>query len=135
MGKNLRQTGGRPHPCNVRHSGTPSLLRPRRRRASFIFQRLQFLAVNLVCFLSVLSLLATVPTLAQNARKDGSPASSNDPSPSLDVLADPPGLLYQGVPAEIPQDEGMAGLRLELLRLGTTARLMQVVAHPDDEDG
>ncbi len=57
------------------------------------------------------------------------------PSPSLDVLADPPGLLYQGVPAEIPQDQGMAGLRLELLRLGTTARLMQVVAHPDDEDG
>jgi LmbE family N-acetylglucosaminyl deacetylase len=29
----------------------------------------------------------------------------------------------------------MIGLRLELLRLGTTARLMQVVAHPDDEDG
>ena len=29
----------------------------------------------------------------------------------------------------------MAGLRLELLRLGTTARLMQAVAHPDDEDG
>jgi LmbE family N-acetylglucosaminyl deacetylase len=29
----------------------------------------------------------------------------------------------------------MSGLRLELLRLGTTARLMQVVAHPDDEDG
>jgi LmbE family N-acetylglucosaminyl deacetylase len=29
----------------------------------------------------------------------------------------------------------VAGLRLELLRLGTTARLMQVVAHPDDEDG
>ncbi len=29
----------------------------------------------------------------------------------------------------------MAGLRLELLRLSTTARLMQTVAHPDDEDG
>ena len=29
----------------------------------------------------------------------------------------------------------MAGLHLELLRLGTTARLMQAVAHPDDEDG
>ncbi len=51
------------------------------------------------------------------------------------MLADPPGLLYQGVPAEIPQDEGATGLRLELLRMGTTARLMQVVAHPDDEDG
>ena len=42
---------------------------------------------------------------------------------------------YQGVPPAIPQDEGAAGLHLELLRLGTTARLMQVVAHPDDEDG
>src|SRR4029077_2114194 len=52
-----------------------------------------------------------------------------------DRFAQPPGLLYQGVPADIPQDEGIAGLRLELLRLGTTARLMQVVAHPDDEDG
>ena len=62
-----------------------------------------------------------------------SPANSSALQSSLD--ADPPGLLYQGVPAEIPQDEGAAGLRLELLRLGTTARLMQVVAHPDDEDG
>jgi len=51
------------------------------------------------------------------------------------VLASPPGLLYQGVPPEIPQDQALAGLRLELLRLHTTARLMQVVAHPDDEDG
>ena len=62
-------------------------------------------------------------------------APANSPLPSFDVLADPPGLLYQGIPAEIPQDEGAAGLRWELLRLGTTARLMQVVAHPDDEDG
>ena len=52
-----------------------------------------------------------------------------------DTLPDPPGLLYQGVPADIPQDQGIAGLRLQLLRLATTARLMQVVAHPDDEDG
>lgn len=42
---------------------------------------------------------------------------------------------YQGVPPAIPQDEGTAGLHLEMLRLSTTARLMQVVAHPDDEDG
>lgn len=51
------------------------------------------------------------------------------------ALAGPPRFLYEGVPAPIPQDEGFAGLRLELLRSGTTARLMQVVAHPDDEDG
>ena len=50
-------------------------------------------------------------------------------------LADPPGLLYQGIPAAIPQDEGAAGVRLQLRRMATTARLMQVVAHPDDEDG
>jgi LmbE family N-acetylglucosaminyl deacetylase len=35
----------------------------------------------------------------------------------------------------LPQDSGPAGLQEMLLRLGTTARLMQVVAHPDDEDG
>jgi len=46
-----------------------------------------------------------------------------------------PPLPYQGVPPELPQDQGAAGLRLMLRRLGTTARLMQTVAHPDDEDG
>ena len=35
----------------------------------------------------------------------------------------------------LPQDSGPAGLKEMLLRLHTTARLMQVVAHPDDEDG
>src|SRR5207247_3918553 len=35
----------------------------------------------------------------------------------------------------LPQDTGVLGLKQELLRLQTTARLMQVVAHPDDEDG
>jgi len=45
------------------------------------------------------------------------PAPSQNPYPSL------------------PQDAGVLGLKQELLRLQTTARLMQVVAHPDDEDG
>ena len=35
----------------------------------------------------------------------------------------------------LPQDTGAAGLKQMLLRLHTTARLMQTVAHPDDEDG
>jgi hypothetical protein len=35
----------------------------------------------------------------------------------------------------LPQDTGAAGLKEMLLRLHTTARLMQTVAHPDDEDG
>ncbi len=46
-----------------------------------------------------------------------------------------PQLPYQGSPPEIAQDEGMVGLRLMLRKLGTTAQLMQAVAHPDDEDG
>jgi len=35
----------------------------------------------------------------------------------------------------LPQETGEAGLKLTLRKLGTTGRLMQVVAHPDDEDG
>jgi LmbE family N-acetylglucosaminyl deacetylase len=35
----------------------------------------------------------------------------------------------------LPQETGSAGLKLMLRRLQTTARLMQVTAHPDDEDG
>ncbi|MGA2459634.1 MAG: hypothetical protein ABSF85_18885, partial [Terriglobales bacterium] len=35
----------------------------------------------------------------------------------------------------LPQETGATGLKLMLRRLQTTARLMQVDAHPDDEDG
>src|ERR1035441_9006853 len=35
----------------------------------------------------------------------------------------------------LPQDTGEAGLKLALRKLETTGRLMEVVAHPDDEDG
>jgi LmbE family N-acetylglucosaminyl deacetylase len=35
----------------------------------------------------------------------------------------------------LPQETGASGLKLTLRRLQTTARLMQTVAHPDDEDG
>jgi LmbE family N-acetylglucosaminyl deacetylase len=125
----------------VRHSGPFSLLRPARRRIASIFEHPHIFGAKFVGFLAILSLIATAQSPAANkratpaAKSATSSSSANHPSSTLDVLADPPGLLYQGIPAEIPQDEGAAGLRLELLRLGTTARLMQVVAHPDDEDG
>jgi hypothetical protein len=35
----------------------------------------------------------------------------------------------------LPPDAGTTGLKQMLLRLQTTARLMQTTAHPDDEDG
>ncbi len=96
-----------------------------------LLQRLQSLGVKFVCLLSIFSLAATpISTLAQKTRNGGTPTSLPD-----HINPDPPGLLYQGIPPEIPQDEGITGLRWQLRRLGTTARLMQVVAHPDDEDG
>src|SRR5690242_10200232 len=63
--------------------------------------------------LVLLAGLATIaaPTLAQ--------APANRPS-----AVDP-----------LPPDTGVAGLKQMLLRLQTTARLMQTTAHPDDEDG
>ena len=88
----------------------------------------------LACLVIVLSL--TAPAQAPSAGgKHQVAANGSSPWAIANSFAEPPGLLYQGIPAEIPQDEGIAGLRDELLRLGTTARLMQVVAHPDDEDG
>ena len=63
-----------------------------------------------LALLAVLGMLA-VPTMAQ--------APASRPSP-----VDP-----------LPPDTGTAGLKEMLLRLQTTARLMQTTAHPDDEDG
>src|SRR5882762_2056609 len=140
--KNLRRGGGPVHPSRVSHFGTDKPARGARRRASSILQRMQFSWVRFVGLLAMCSVAAQTPTLAQKPRTYGAPAksplaksSSAKSSSNVDISADVPGLLYQGVPAELPQDQGAAGLRLELLRLGTTARLMQTVAHPDDEDG
>lgn len=38
-------------------------------------------------------------------------------------------------PERLPQDTGAAGLNQALKKLKTTARLLQITAHPDDEDG
>ncbi len=93
----------------------------------------------ILCFAAVLFLptyaLSQTSAPAKPAAAKHAAAHSSAPAPADAALVDPPGLRYQGTPAEIPQDQGIAGLRLELLRLGTTARFMQVVAHPDDEDG
>jgi LmbE family N-acetylglucosaminyl deacetylase len=61
-------------------------------------------------------LLVTVAAVWQTAARPGSPKDPQFVNP-------------------LPQDTGAAGLQEMLLRLRTTARLMQTVAHPDDEDG
>ncbi len=63
----------------------------------------------------------------------------------LVVLLAAPTAMFAAEPAEkaaadhyyelLPQETGAAGLKLMLRRLQTTGRLMQVTAHPDDEDG
>ena len=63
-----------------------------------------------------LALLAVLSVLAVSAPAQ---APASQPSP-----VDP-----------LPPDTGAAGLKEMLLRLQTTARLMQTTAHPDDEDG
>jgi LmbE family N-acetylglucosaminyl deacetylase len=90
--------------------------------------------LKLVCLLIIFGLTAPAQAPSAASGKE-SPKHAASAAAIAERFAQPPGLLYQGVPADIPQDEGVAGLRLELLRLGTIARLMQVVAHPDDEDG
>jgi len=62
------------------------------------------------------------PTAATSASQNSATAAATFPQ-----------LPYQGSPAEIQQDQGAPGLRLALKQLGTTARLMQTVAHPDDD--
>jgi len=73
---------------------------------------------------------AQAPARSTPAKPAAAKPSSASPAEQVD-----PRFAYSGVPAELAQDQGAAGLRLALRRLGTTARLMQVVAHPDDEDG
>jgi LmbE family N-acetylglucosaminyl deacetylase len=143
--KNLRRSVGRPHPCSVRHLEPFNLAqRILRRTPSTIQSFARFIQTSIRI---PLLLCLMVAMAAQNASQAQAPARSApakpaaaNPSSASPVPASPaelvdPRFAYSGVPAELAQDQGAAGLRLELLRLGTTARLMQVVAHPDDEDG
>src|SRR5271168_237305 len=98
------------------------------------FARTSFFKTSFLFFL----ILVPVALLGWSLRTGESPAravATPETEKRAALVADFPSLPYQGVPPELPQDRGLAGLRLMLRRLGTTARLMQTVAHPDDEDG
>ena len=93
--------------------------------------------------LAIVLSAAAMPALAQH-----SATAPSDDKPSVDHGAGsmgghPADQTKDKAPSEaddhyyepLPQETGDAGLKLELRKLGTTGRLMQVVAHPDDEDG
>jgi LmbE family N-acetylglucosaminyl deacetylase len=134
----LRRSGGRPHPCRVNFSGCTNLANRLRR----IVQRFSRTSVFQTSFLFLLLVVPTLwaafpPRTAESPEKStaqpvaAAPEAENRQAPALTFAPLP----YQGTPPELPQDQGILGLRLALRQLGTTARLMQTVAHPDDEDG
>ena len=115
--------------------GPTSLLRRSLRGVPADFQGMHHSGFKLVCLPILFALTAPAQAPSKASGKHQGVKDALSTASIAETFAQPPGLLYQGVPADIPQDQGIAGLHLELLRLGTTARLMQVVAHPDDEDG
>jgi LmbE family N-acetylglucosaminyl deacetylase len=103
------------HPIRMKNAGH-AFLSPRFLRLGTRYVHLQrYLKRHLVRTLS-LALLAVLGTMAAPTMAQ---APASRPSP-----VDP-----------LPPDTGTAGLKEMLLRLQTTARLMQTTAHPDDEDG
>lgn len=91
-------------------------------------QLIHYLRCNwTVCFLLLIALLLIPVFLFASHPGDAPDAATNSSQFAS--------LPYMGVPPELPQDQGQPGLRENLRRLSTTARLMQTVAHPDDEDG
>ena len=73
---------------------------------------LLFLAIFLLTSVSPRALLAQAP--------DPSAVSPTEPS---------------SIALALPEDRGQNSLEQTLKRLGTTASVMMIVAHPDDEDG
>lgn len=131
---NLRPEAFRPHPCRVRNLGLCSFLRPKRRGIShklisWTLSRSSIRGVGLLTAALALSTLGSGVDAQQVSKKTPPPLGG------LELAGQPPRLRYEGVPAPLPQDQGTVGLRQMMTRLQTTASLMQVVAHPDDEDG
>ncbi len=129
----MRGRRGRPHPVRVKSPRTHYLARR-------VGQFVQPFVHNLIARSPFIFLFAVLPVLLvaspqqtaeSSTRPAGAAAHENRETPPADFAQLP----YQGTPPVLPQDRGILGLRLMLRRLGTTARLMQTVAHPDDEDG
>ncbi len=92
----------------------------------FGFVRKRLAAAMLLVLLVVSTALFAAAETAEKtaANRNAEHGVDNNVEPSADRYYEP-----------LPQETGAAGLKLMLRRLQTTARLMQVTAHPDDEDG
>jgi LmbE family N-acetylglucosaminyl deacetylase len=82
---------------------------------------------------AVLAALAAVALAAVVSDEDFCKAQQAAPTP--DLLAQIPLPEPATNPLPIGEDHGCAALEQDLKRLGTTASVLMIVAHPDDEDG
>jgi LmbE family N-acetylglucosaminyl deacetylase len=116
----------------VKYSGSSFVARDLRRLARRFFR----VSIFHTSFLLLSLAVPAVPLAGsqQPAKDSARPPVATAENPQSLVTNFTP-LPYQGSPSELPQDQGILGLRQTLRRMGTTARLMQTVAHPDDEDG
>ncbi len=90
-------------------------------------KRIHRFVLDHIAFSTLPFLLAVAASIApaQSAEKPAaSPNADHAATDAADHYYEP-----------LPQETGASGLKLTLRRLQTTARLMQVTAHPDDEDG
>ena len=88
-------------------------------RSMFLIERVQSAAVGMA--LTGLLFAGTVPNRA-TAQQTAAIAALPAVEPRVTALP-------------LPEDRGSAALEQTLKRLGTTASVMMIVAHPDDEDG
>jgi len=132
-GKNLRRSGGRPHLCRVKHLGRNYLAH----RLGRLVDGLVHISLLQLVFIFVLLAIPVflIASSHQAGKRPAGSAAASQSAQRQSLATDFPQHPYQGSPPELPQDQGAPGLRLMLRRLATTARLMQTVAHPDDEDG
>jgi LmbE family N-acetylglucosaminyl deacetylase len=128
----LRRSGGRAHPCRVNILGSKKLAGRAGRLGKHFPHTSLFVRTGFALLLLLIPALVASPQ--QVAEKPQRLAAAMPDAAKHTVISFPQ-LPYQGTPPELPQDQGILGLRLALRQLGTTARLMQTDAHPDDEDG
>ena len=85
----------------------------------FLAERVHRAAVSAAFAGLIVAASSTLPIVAQQPAEPALPPSAEAASIAL----------------PLPEDRGQAALGQTLKRLGTTASVMMIVAHPDDEDG
>lgn len=121
----MRPIDQKAHPVSMPFQG--SVKRPFPLPAKFGFVTNRYLPFQSCFFWRALGSVLAMFTIVVSTGAGASPLASLDEASEK---------MIQEQPFEpLPQDSGKLGLQQMLRRLSTTERIMQTVAHPDDEDG